>query len=382
MNVWTIFRATTIWLLVPALFLESCISSADHNGAISEKPGIHKSSWGDLQGKPVYLFTLTNHKGDQVQISNYGGTVTSWSVLDRIGSRGNIVLGFDSLSGYLAKSPYFGALIGRYGNRIAHGQFRIGKQSYTLAANDGKNHLHGGNKGFDKSVWEASISDDSIPALTLTRLSPDGEEGYPGNLQVTVKYALSDDNELSIEYDAVTDQATPVNLTNHSYFNLSGDITRTILDETLMINADRYTPVDSSLIPTGEIRPVKGTPFDFTRPVNIGSRIAEVPGGGYDHNYVLNKKDSLLPLAAVLSDSASGRRLEVYTTEPGIQFYSGNFLNGLVHSSDGKPITRHSALCLETQHFPDSPNEPGFPSTILLPGQSYHSRTIYKVAIF
>ncbi len=342
--------------------------------------GITKINWGTADDKPVYLYTLTNKDGMQVKISNYGGTITSIIVADKNDSMGNIVLGFDSLSGYLAKPPYFGATIGRYGNRIADGKFKIGDSLYRLATNNGKNHLHGGIKGFDKVVWDAAATVDSVPELSLHYLSKDGEEGYPGNLQVTVKFWLNDDNELSIEYAAQTDKPTPVNLTNHSYFNLKGDVTSTILEHTLMIDGDYYTPVDSSLIPTGEIKSVKKTPFDFTQAKKIGERINEVKGG-YDHNFVLNKKNDSLQLAAVLTDSSSGRQLTIYTTEPGIQFYSGNFLDGSIKSSDGKPIDQHSGLCLETQHFPDSPNEPGFPSTLLKPGTKYHSITKWKFSV-
>jgi aldose 1-epimerase len=289
-------------------------------------------------------------------------------------------VGFDSLNQYLQKPPYFGALIGRYGNRIANAKFTLDGTTYHLAANDGKNTLHGGLKGFDKVVWDATIPNDSVPSLTLKYLSKDGEEGFPGNLNVTVNYTLTNDNELKIEYNAVTDKPTPVNLTNHTYFNLSGDVNNTILDESLMIDADKYTPVDSTLIPTGKITAVKGTPYDFTSSKKIGQDIGQVKGG-YDFNWVLNRKDSSLQKVAVLTDSISGRSLEVYTTQPGLQFYTGNFLDGKFINRDGKPIKQHAALCLETQHFPDSPNEPGFPSTILRPGEKYHSVTVYKVVV-
>jgi len=340
--------------------------------------GITRQDWGETAGKKVYLFTLTNSHQVTVTIATYGGTVTSWTIPGKNGPA-NIVVGFDSLGGYLTQPPYFGATIGRYGNRIAKGSFHIGDSTYHLATNNGKNHLHGGNKGFDKVVWEAAPTTDSVPSLTLTYLSRDGEEGYPGNLQVKVTYTLTDNNELQIEYNAETDKATPVNLTNHSYFNLTGSTVNTILGHTLIIDADRYTPVDSTLIPTGQISSVKGTPFDFTVPHTIGERIAQVPGG-YDHNFVLNKNDSSFTLAAALSDSASGRKLEVYTTEPGLQFYSGNFLDGTFKDRQGKPIQQHTALCMETQHFPDSPNQPAFPNTILQPGQHYHSLTKYKIS--
>ena len=354
-------------------------TKTEETEASATAKAVTKQDFGQADGKPVYLFTLTNKSGTKVKITNYGGIVTSWVAPDKNGINSSIVLGFDSLSGYLAKPPYFGALVGRYGNRIAKGKFKIGDTTYTLATNNGKNHLHGGLKGFDKQVWDASMVD-SVPALTLNYVSKDGEEGYPGNLKVTVVYTLSDDNELGIEYSAETDKPTPVNLTNHSYFNLSGSVANTILGETLKVDADAYTPVDTTLIPTGKLLPVKGTPFDFTTATTIGARIAQVPGG-YDHNFVLNSKDGSLKLAAVLTDSLSGRKLEVYTTQPGLQFYTGNFLNGSIQTSDGKAIGKNAALCLETQHFPDSPNEPSFPSTILKPGEKYHSITKYKLSV-
>ncbi|MGI8638037.1 MAG: aldose epimerase family protein, partial [Segetibacter sp.] len=264
--------------------------------------------------------------------------------------------------------------------RIANAKFTLDGKTYNLAANNGKNSLHGGLKGFDKVVWDAAPIDDNTPSVTLNYLSKDGEEGYPGNLKVSVKFTLSDDNELKIEYNAETDKATPVNLTNHSYFNLTGDVSNTILNNVLMIDADRYTPVDTSLIPTGELKPVKGTPFDFTTPHKVGERIDQVKGG-YDHNFVLNKKGNSLEKVASVTDSISGRKMEVYTTQPGLQFYSGNFLDGSIKTDDGKPINQHDALCLETQHFPNSPNQPSFPSTILKPGEKYHTETMYKVSV-
>ncbi len=352
----------------------------NHEQKASAGMGITKADFGEVDGKKVFLFTLTNSKGNQVKITNYGGTVTSWTSADKQGKRSDIVLGYDSLSGYLAHPPYFGALIGRYGNRIANGKFTLDGTTYTLATNNGKNHLHGGNKGFDKVVWDAVTENDSTPALVLSYVSKDGEEGYPGTLRVKVRYHYTNDDALEIEYWAETDKATPVNLTNHSYFNLTGDVSNTILDHRLWVDADHYTPVDTTLIPTGEIKAVKGTPFDFTQAEKIGARIASVPGG-YDHNFVLNKKDTAISLAAVLSDSTSGRKLEVFTTEPGLQFYSGNFLDGTLKTSAGKAINQHTGLCLETQHFPDSPNEPAFPSTILMPGKQYHSLTRYKLSL-
>lgn len=344
------------------------------------KTGIQQADWGQADGKKVFLYTLSNKKGVQVKISNYGGTITSFITPTKTGANSSIVIGFDELSGYLAKSPYFGATVGRYGNRISNGKFNVDGKTYTLATNNGKNALHGGLKGFDKVVWNVAPLDTATPALTLNYVSKDGEEGYPGNLKVSVKFTLSDDDELSIEYNAETDKATPINLTNHSYWNLTGDVKNTILNHTLMIDADKYTPVDTTLIPTGELKAVKGTPFDFTTPHTVGERISTVPGG-YDHNFVLNHKMGSLDKVATVTDATSGRKLEVYTTEPGIQFYTGNFLDSTIKTSYGTPIQKHAALCLETQHFPNSPNQPSFPTTILKPGEKYHSTTKYKVLL-
>jgi aldose 1-epimerase len=367
-------------LAMSALILSSCNENQPKTETMETKTGITKAPFGEADGKEVFLYTLTNAKGTEVKITNYGGIVTSWKAPDKDGNTSSIVLGFDSLSGYLAKPPYFGALIGRYGNRIAKGKFKLDAAEYTLATNNGANHLHGGNKGFDKVVWEPATSNDSAAVLQLSYTSKDGEEGYPGNLKVDVTYTLTDEDELKIEYNATTDKPTVVNLTNHSYFNLTGDGANSILDHNLQIDADHYTPVDSGLIPTGEIRSVKGNPFDFTTVQKIGARIDSVPGG-YDHNFVLNKKDSSLKLVATLTDDKSGRKLEVSTMEPGIQFYSGNFLDGTFKTSAGKPINKHGGLCLETQHFPDSPNQPKFPTTTLLPGQQYHTITVYKLSV-
>jgi aldose 1-epimerase len=374
---------TLLGLGIAAIFaatITSCTNqkSGDH---MEKKKGITKAAFGQVDGKDVSLFTLTNSKGNVVKITNYGGIVTSWIVPDKNDSLSSIVLGFDSLSGYLAKSPYFGALVGRYGNRIAKGKFTLDNHTYTLAVNNGVNHLHGGLKGFDKQVWEATIDNDSTPSLNLSYLSKDGEEGYPGNLNVQVRYTLSDDDELRIEYHATTDKKTVLNLTNHSYFNLTGSVSNTILDHQVQIDADNYTPVDTSLIPTGQIAPVKGTAFDFTTATKIGLRIDSVQGGGYDHNFVLNKKDTSLRKVATITDEFSGRKLEVSTMQPGMQFYTGNFLDGSIQTSDGKPINKHTALCLETQHFPDSPNQPAFPSVVLSPGENFHSVTVYRLSV-
>jgi aldose 1-epimerase len=368
-------------IILSAAFIVSavaCNNAAQKEESTMTKAGITKADWGELDSSKVYLYTLTNAKGTEVKITNYGGIVTSFVTADKAGNKSSIVVGFTSLSYYLQKPPYFGALIGRYGNRIGDAKFTLDGKEYKLAANNGKNALHGGLKGFDKVVWTPEIMSDTVPMLMLSYMSKDGEEGYPGNLKVMVHYTLTNDDELKIEYSATTDKATPVNLTNHSYFNLTGDVSNTILNHTLMIAADNYTPVDTTLIPTGEIKSVKGTPFDFTTAKPIGRDIDSVPGG-YDHNFVLNSKDGSLQKVAVLSDTVSGRSLEVYTTEPGTQFYTGNFLDGKFTNIDGNPVEFRTALCLETQHFPDSPNKPNFPSTILQPGQEYHTTTIYKV---
>jgi aldose 1-epimerase len=305
---------TQLSMCLAALLAVSITSCNDQKSEekMEAKKGITTVPFGNADGKEVSLYTLTNAKGTQVKITNYGGIVTSWVAADKNGKSSSIVLGFDSLSGYLAGSPYFGALVGRYGNRIAKGKFKIDTAEYTLVTNNGMNALHGGTKGFDKVVWNATVSNDSIPSLALSYLSKDMEEGYPGNLQTEVVYTLTDDDELRIEYNATTDKPTVINLTNHSYFNLTGDVANTILDHELQIDADNYTPVDTTLIPLGEIRPVKGTPFDFTASKKIGLHIDSVPGG-YDHNFVLNKKDSSLAKVATVKDDKSGRTLEVFT---------------------------------------------------------------------
>jgi aldose 1-epimerase len=349
-------------------------------GTTSSKAGITSQDWGTADGQAVKLFTLTNSSGTEVKITNYGGIITSWQTRDKDGNLGNIVLGFDSLAPYLQASPYFGAIIGRYGNRIANGTFSLEGKTYKLATNNGKNHLHGGDKGFDKVVWTAEPATDGKVSLALTYLSKDGEEGYPGNLNVKVVYTLTDSDDLVMDYSAETDKTTIVNLTNHSYFNLSGDVSNTILNHQLQLHAHKYTPVDASLIPTGDLVDVSGTPFDFRNPTKIGERIENVEGG-YDHNFVLSKESAGMELVATLFDTISGRQLEVITTEPGLQFYSGNFLDGKLTTPDGKSIVKHGALCLETQHFPDSPNRPDFPTTTLKPGEKYSTHTIYKITV-
>ena len=364
-------------IIMLAVLMVSCKEKKD-NAMI--KKGITKAAFGSFDGKDVSIYTLTNSKGNTVKITNYGGIVTSWTFPDKSGKKESVLVGFDSLSGYLKQPPYFGALIGRYGNRIAKGKFKIDNTEYTLATNNGANHLHGGNKGFDKVVWDAAVANDTVPTLSLSYLSKDGEEGYPGNLKVNVLYTFTDNDELEIEYNAETDKATYVNLTQHNYYNLTGDVNKTINDHSLWIDADNFTPVDNTLIPSGEIKSVKNTFFDFTKAIKIGAGIDSV-AGGYDHNWVLNKKDTTLSLVATLSDSVSGRKMDVYTKEPGLQFYSGNFLDGTFINHDGKAIKKHTALCLETQHFPNSPNQSNFPSTLLKPGEKYHTVTKYKLSL-
>ncbi|MGE5604813.1 MAG: aldose epimerase family protein [Bacteroidota bacterium] len=338
-----------------------------------------KEPFGSLkEGKEVSLFTLQNQGDMTVKIITYGGIITSILTPDQNGNTDDVVLGFNSLEDYLGGHPYFGALIGRYGNRIAKGKFILNGKEYRLAVNDGKNHLHGGLVGFDKVVWDAEeLRNDAEVGVRLTYFSKDGEEGYPGNLRTTVTYLLNDQNELTIAYQATTDQPTVINLTNHAYFNLTGEGSGNILDHEALINADRYAAVSADLIPTGELVSVKGTAMDFSTPKKIGIEIDQVKGG-YDHNYVLNKTNNELSLAAKVFEPKSGRTLEVFTTEPGVQFYTGNFLDGTLIGKAGKPYGKHAGFCLETQHFPDSPNQPEFPSTLLNPGDIYQQMTIYK----
>jgi aldose 1-epimerase len=369
-----------------------CLSQAEIKGGqmIPKKPGekvtaaplplgINKVPFGKTKdGTAVDLYVLSNGKGMAVKIITYGAIVTEILVPDKTGKPGNVALGFDSMAPYLGVHPYLGAIVGRYANRIAKGRFTLQGKEYKLAVNNGPNHLHGGIQGFDKVVWKAEprMSPEG-PGLKLSYASLDGEEGYPGSLACFVTYTVTAKNELKIEYQAATDKATPVNLTNHSYFNLAGPGSGDVLGHVVTILADKYTPVDDGLIPTGSIDPVKGTPMDFTQPFAIGARIAEVKGG-YDHNWVLNSGGSASPVLAVkVSEPKSGRTMEVYTTQPGVQFYTGNFLDGTIKGLGGV-YKKHYGFCLETQHFPDSPNHPNFPSTILEPGKTYHEITIYK----
>jgi aldose 1-epimerase len=345
--------------------------------------GVQKQPFGTQDGRSINLYTLTNSHGLQVRAMNYGGIILSLRVPDRKGQLADIVLGHDTLDGYIPNLPYLGAIVGRYANRIANGTFTLDGKTYTLPRNNGSNTLHGGVKRtFDKVVWDDEALSNGKNGIVFTYLSKDGEEGFPGNLKTQVTYTLTDENELVVDYEASTDKATPINVSQHSYFNLAGEGTGDILNHELMLNADRFTPVNGNLIPTGELRPVKGTPLDFTTSTKIGARIDEpydqlVLAKGYDHNFVVNRKGDGLELAARVYEPTSGRVLEVSTTQPGIQFYTGNFLDGTV-TGKGHVYKKRDAFCLETQHFPDSPNHPDFPSTILKPGETFHSKTVFK----
>ncbi len=351
-------------------------------------PSVTREEFGRLpDGTRVDLFTLANGTGMEVRAIEYGGVIVSLEVPDREGNLGDVVLGFDSLQGYLNDPPYFGAIVGRYGNRIAGGRFTLDGRDYRLAANNGTNHLHGGNRGFDKVLWhgEEFRKIDSA-GVVLTYTSPDGEEGYPGTLSARVTYTLTSENKLVIDYHATTDRPTHVNLTHHSYFNLAGDGSGDVLRHQLMINGDHFTPVDATLIPTGSIAPVRETPFDFSTLTAIGARIEQDDeqlgyGLGYDHNFVLNRADSGLVHAAQVYEPTTGRVLDIHTTEPGIQFYSGNFLDGSITGKAGHVYQHRFGFCLETQHYPDSPNRTVFPSTVLQPGSEYRSRTVYSFSV-
>ncbi|MBB4080756.1 aldose 1-epimerase [Lewinella aquimaris] len=377
-------------LLVISLCFAHCGSSetppateADSTPAATTA-SITKTGYGTTSaGGAVDKYTLRNARGMEVEVITYGGIITSLTAPDSAGNFANVTLGFDDLEGYQANNPYFGALIGRYGNRIAGAKFTLDGKEYTLEANNGPNHLHGGVTGFDKVVWEASeVPSDTEPGLRLTYLSPDGEGGYPGNLSTTVVYTLRDDNSLEVSYEATTDQPTVVNLTQHAYFNLSGDFSRDILDHVVEIDADRFLPVDATLIPTGELQPVAGTPFDFTKPKPIGRDIGQsddqlTKGKGFDHCWILNSPGGGNAVATVYHP-ATGRYMEVFTDEPAIQFYTGNFLDGTLPALGGGTYGRRTGLCLETQHYPDSPNQAAFPSVVLRPGETYATTTTYK----
>jgi aldose 1-epimerase len=346
--------------------------------------GIERELFGTAGGTPIELYTLRNEQGMRARVMTYAGTLVSLEVPEPAGELVDVVLGFDSLPPYLGEHPYFGALIGRYGNRIAGGTFTLDGRRYQLPRNNGPNHLHGGDRGFHRAIWQAQPAEDA-PGLTLTYLSRDGEQGYPANLTATVTYTLAEPNALRIDYSATTDAPTIVNLTNHSYFNLAG--AGTILDHQLQIAAQYFLPVDETLIPIGELRPVDGTPMDFRAAARIGARIGadepqlQLGPGGFDHTWVLDGAAGELRFAARLIDPASGRTMEVYTTQPGLQFYSGNFLDGSLAGKGGQPLVQHAGLCLETQHFPDSPNQPTFPSTVLEPGAIYRQTTVFRFSV-
>jgi aldose 1-epimerase len=372
-----LFLFSVAWIT----FAPGRAASAPASGTLT----IRKEGFGALPGgKSVDLYTLANGHGMEVRIMTYGGVIVSLSVPDRNGHSGDIVLGYENLEGYLAKSPYFGAIVGRFGNRIKDARFKLDGKEYTLAKNDPPNTLHGGFRGFDKVLWQAQpLEEKDDVGLILKYTSRDGEEGYPGTLQVTVTYTLNGENEFTIHYHATTDKATPITLASHSAFNLAGEGNGDILGHVLMLNAHRYTPFDSTRIPTGEIASVKGTPLDFTMPTEVGSRIEErndqlAYGHGYDSNFVINRQGPGLALAALFYEPTTGRVMEIDTTEPGEQFYTGNSLDGTIKGKHGHVYQRRSGFCLLTQHFPDSPNQPSFPSTILRPGHVYESMTVYK----
>jgi aldose 1-epimerase len=366
-----------------ALLLSLAIGAIATAQPSAAKSGVTSTPFGTQGGRPVNLYTLTNSHGVEIKAMNYGGIILSIKVPDRKGQLGDIVLGHETMEGYVPNPPFLGAIVGRYANRIAGGTFTLDSKAYNLPKNDGPNTLHGGvDRTFNKVVWDGEVLKGKS-GVAFTYLSKDGEEGFPGNVKVKVIYTLTDGNELVIDYEATTDKATPINLSQHSYFNLAGEGTSDILNHEIMINADRFTPVDKNLIPTGELRPVKGTPLDFTTSTRVGARIEDtydqmVLGHGYDHNWVINRKGAGLMLAARVYEPTSGRVLEVSTTQPGVQFYTGNFLDGTVTGKQGHVYKRRYGLCLETQHFPDSPNHPDFPSTILKPGETFKSKTVFK----
>jgi aldose 1-epimerase len=351
-------------------------NSAPATGSVTSAP------FGRVAHEQVTLYTLTNKNGVSVSVMNYGATIVKIMAPDRTGKFDDVVLGFDHFAPYLHTEPYFGATIGRYANRIAKGRFTLGKTVYQLPINDGPNSLHGGLRGFDKRMWKFEPVDSDTPAVRFSRLSPDGEEGYPGNLFVSVTFSLNDDNELSISYEATTDQVTVINISNHSYFNLAGG--GTVLDHVVTLHAGAFTPVDDTLIPTGEIKKVDGTPWDFTSPTPIGAHLKETGGKpiGYDHNFVLQKGFfSNWAVAAEIDEPKSGRTLTVSTDQPGLQFYTGNFLDGTLTGAGGDVYRQYDGLVLETQHFPDSPNHDNFPSTLLVPGQTYKTSTVYAFGV-
>jgi aldose 1-epimerase len=391
-NLKALSRWAAAAVLIALFIVTSRLIPAEQTAPLTlARPGVAHRGWGRApNGQPAEIYLLRNARGMEARITTYGATIISLSVPDRAGRMDDIVLGFDTIEGYLSRaylrdSPYFGAVIGRYTNRISNGRFQLDGKLISLAINNPPNQLHGGKRGFDKVVWEAKAGGGPEADLQLTYESKDGEEGFPGNLRVTVVYTLTEE-ALKIDYNATTDRDTVVNLTNHSYFNLKGAGEGDILGHQLQLNADQFTPVDAALIPTGELRSVKATPFDFTKPSSIGARINVndeqlIFGKGYDQNFVLSGTEGTLRLAALLQEPTKGRRLEVWTTEPGIQFYTGNFLRGDLVGIGGKPYIFRGGLCLETQHFPDSPNHPEFPSTTLKAGETYTSHTIFRFGV-
>lgn len=370
-----------LFFIAISIIFASCKSNKQE--AIQPKTdslSISKISWGNADQKEVYLYTLTNKNAMKVQITNYGGIVVAIYTKDKNDSLANVILGFDSLASYKGTHPFFGALVGRYANRIAKGNFKLNNKEYKLHINNGKNSLHGGLAGFDKKVWDASeIAGNDSVALQLTYTSPDMEEGYPGTLKSTVIYVLNDSNELKIYYSAETDKPTVINLTNHSYFNLTGG-KESILNHHITLFADSITPVNDELIPTGKIDPLAGTAFDFTSAHAIGERIDKVPGG-YDHNFVISKPKGAYGPAVEVLEPNSGRFLEMYTTEPGVQFYTGNFLDGSLTGYNNTVYNKNWGFCLEAQHYPDSPNQPNFPTAVLNPGEKYYQLTVYKFSV-
>jgi aldose 1-epimerase len=381
------FRYVTAAAVV--LFNQACVTTSTARNGVTP---VTRAPFGRLaDGGSAELFTLRNAHGIEVQLTNYGGIITALRTPDRAGHFDDIVLGYDDLAGYVKSSPYFGAIVGRYGNRIARGLFTLDGTTYKLAVNNGPNSLHGGLRGFDKVIWNAApFTNDQGTGVALDYTSADMEEGFPGRLHSRVTYTLTADDRLVVDYVATTDKATPVNLTQHTYWNLAGSARRDILGHELTINADSMTPVDSTLITTGEISPVAGTPFDFRTPTPIGARVDQRQntqiryGNGYDHNFVLNRGGAAgdaLVHAARLVEPSSGRTLDIATTEPGLQFYSGNFLDGTITGKSGQVYKFRYGIALETQHYPDSPNHPNFPSTILRPGQQYHTRTVFQFGV-
>jgi aldose 1-epimerase len=372
-------KLLSLTMIAICSMLASCAPSHHDESTGTTSMNIQKTDFGKTQdGQAVEMYTLANRNGMTAKVITYGAILVELHVPDKSGQTADVVLGFNNLNDYLTRNPFFGAIAGRYANRIAKGQFTLDGKTYQLPINNGPNSLHGGNKGFDKRVWKAEPRQTPDgQSVTFTYVSKDGEEGYPGTLTATCTYTLTNDNALKLEYIATSDKPTVVNLTNHSYFNLAGEGSGTILDHVLTINADNYTPTDDTLIPTGQIAPVEGTPYDFRKPTPIGARIDRV-GAGYDMNYVLNGPAGKLSPCARLKDLRSGRVMEVLTTQPGVQLYSGIHLDGKLTGPSGRPYVKGGAVCLETQHFPDSPNHPNFPSTVLRPGQKYDEVTVFK----